>query len=164
MTRERALEASVREQVDMSILQVYEGDIPNLQNIAERCLTESILLEDSVLRELKIHTAKNIRDYAVKDRCVFVKYVEEKQVVGYILIKNFWNLSDLFVMPEKQGRGIGAKLLKYAIASAREKSDRNYIWVNSSENAEQFYRKCGFNSRVETGKCIPGVVPLELLL
>ncbi len=148
----------------MCILKVNEGDIPSLQHIAERCLTESLLLDDPVRSDLVIHTAKNIRDYVVKDSCVFVKYVEATQVVAYLLIKNYWNLSDLFVLPERQGCGIGAKLLKYAVASAREKSDRSYIWVNSSENAEQFYRKYGFNNRAATGKNIRGFVPLELLL
>jgi len=40
---------------------------------------------------------------------VFLKYTD-KTVLGFILKQQFWNLSDLFVLPSAQGNGVGKQL------------------------------------------------------
>ncbi|MFM2484322.1 GNAT family N-acetyltransferase [Celerinatantimonas yamalensis] len=78
---------------------------------------------------------------------VFLKSVgPEGQILGYILLRNAWNLSDLFIDPKAQGRGLGKALFFAALSHVQARDHRGYIRVNSSLNAEAFYRKLGFES------------------
>lgn len=147
----------------MGIEAIEIEDIKVLKNISKRCLSESIVLEDEERRLLIEHTASNIKEYSEKNECIFQKFVKDQTVSGYILIKQFWNLSDLFVLPEYQGIGIGRKLLSSAMAQAEIRGKGEEIWVNSSLNAEHFYRKMGFQDRIGGIKKPNNVVPLKYL-
>ena len=83
---------------------------------------------------------------------------------AFTLLKQYWNLSDLFVLPEFQGLGIGRRLLSNAISQAQSSSSCEEIWVNSSLNAELFYRTIGFHDRFEGIKKSENSVPLKLVL
>lgn len=56
-------------------------------------------------------------------------------------------IEDLYVLPEKQNRGYGTKLLRYAMAQC---PDTPTLWIlENNKNAERLYRRIGF---VPTGK------------
>lgn len=88
-------------------------------------------------------------------------YETDGGVVGFIIVKEHWNLSHLFVSPQHQHRGIGAALLSSALASCEQQSPRSKVQLNSSENARSFYEASGFR---QTGPGIDrpgGCVPYE---
>ena len=52
-------------------------------------------------------------------------------------------LRKLAVLPEKQGRGIGSNLIRFA-ASQPELQKADYIWCDAREDAIAFYQRLGF--------------------
>ncbi len=87
------------------------------------------------------------------------KFKEDNKIVAFILIKEYWNLSHLFVLPSYQKQGIGKVLLLNGIESCKEKSSKKKIELNSSINAAGFYTRLGFvkaGDRIDLpGGCIP---------
>ncbi|PTB30026.1 GNAT family N-acetyltransferase [Paraburkholderia caribensis] len=70
---------------------------------------------------------------------VHLKCVDGAEIVGVILIKNFWNLCSLFVDPQFQRQGVGRALLADAIRRRVSRNDKGHIKVNSAPTAVQFY-------------------------
>jgi GNAT superfamily N-acetyltransferase len=68
----------------------------------------------------------------------------EGEMVGAILVKEFWNLCSLFVHPEFQRRGIGKALILSVLNECRDKSPREAIFLNANDEAITFYQKQGF--------------------
>lgn len=90
-----------------------------------------------------------------------LKYVVDGRIGGVVLVKKYWNLSNLFVLPTLQRRGIGRQLLETALAGCRDRSPKGKVMVNSSTVAVEFYKAMGF---VQTGPGVDrpgGCVPLE---
>lgn len=87
------------------------------------------------------------------------KYLASREIVGFILVKEFWNFSHLFVLPSYQGRGVGRSLVTLALAECREKSPHGKVVLNSSTNAARFYEAMGFKRTgpgiERPGGCIP---------
>ncbi len=69
------------------------------------------------------------------DSSLHLKYGEAGLVAGVILIKEFWDLTNLFVAPEYQRHGIGRLLLTEALDVCRSRSPRDAVLVNSSTYA-----------------------------
>lgn len=91
----------------------------------------------------------------------FRKFKIGNEIVAFILIKEYWNLSHLFVLPSYQKQGIGRKLLLTGMESCKEKSPKHKIDLNSSINAAGFYRRLGF-VKSGVGKDLPGgCIPFE---
>lgn len=76
------------------------------------------------------------------------------QIVGAILLKDYWNLCSLFVQPEFQYQGIGKALVEIALLECREKSPISAIFLNANDEAVAFYEKLGFEFR-EVSKPLP---------
>lgn len=80
-------------------------------------------------------------------------------IVGVVLVKEFWNLTNLFVAPDHQGRGIGRLLLEAAMETCRTRSPRGALLLNSSTVACGFYEHLGFHQtgpgRDRPGGCVP---------
>jgi GNAT superfamily N-acetyltransferase len=148
----------------MKIESVEVSDVSCLKTISKRALEESIVLDESERDLLIAHTAANVDKYCREIDCVFLKTIRGVTISGYILIKQYWNLSDLFVLPEFQGCGIGRMLLESAIRQVRLSEECEQIWVNSSLNAELFYRKLGFVDRTESKEKSDYSVPLKFIL
>jgi GNAT superfamily N-acetyltransferase len=73
--------------------------------------------------------------------------VDHSELVGVILVKEFWNLCNLFVAPAMQGRGIGRGLVAAAVERCRGASPRDAIWLVAAPDAAAFYRRLGFIDR-----------------
>jgi predicted GNAT family N-acyltransferase len=86
-------------------------------------------------------------------------YSVDGSIAGFVVVKDFWNLSHLFVLPCQQRRGIGRCLVQTAIDACREKSPRRKIQLNSSAIAADFYGASGFTQTgagiTRPGGCIP---------
>ncbi|WP_082070755.1 GNAT family N-acetyltransferase [Gynuella sunshinyii] len=83
-----------------------------------------------------------------------------RRYLALFWFQDYWNLSDFFFVPENHGAGVGRFLLSETVARCKPQDARGYIRVNSSKNAEGFYRKFGFSSH-EASNDVPNfVVPL----
>ena len=143
----------------MNIEKVSEEDIGAIKELARRVIIESVDTNDSIKNEIITDTMMHIEKNIDASERVFLKCIDEN-VLGFILIQEYWNLSDLFVIPEAHGKGVGKFLLNAAISACLPRQEKGYIRVNSSLNAEGFYRRLGFETFTPE-KAVPGfVVPL----
>lgn len=92
---------------------------------------------------------------------VHLVYLVDGKVVGLILVKDFWNMTCLFVLPDFHNRGIATALVDEAMMVCRQRSPKSCIRLNSSSFASGFYQKYGFKTDGEPkdrpGGCIPYV-------
>ena len=69
-------------------------------------------------------------------------------------------ISDVIVLPEYQGKGIGRRLVEYLISKAKESlSPEDFIKINlmAAHGKSGFYEKLGFTIRTEEtgwGMCL----------
>ncbi len=145
----------------MTIKRVTEDDISQLLNIAELAVCESVDAPASSKTEIIEGISKNINEWHAKIDCAFYKFTRSGVAIGFVLIKEHWNFSDVFVLPDFHSQGVGRKLTEHALLECRERSDKNSVKVNSSKNAANFYRHLGFGEREVCGKLPYEMVPLE---
>ena len=92
---------------------------------------------------------------------VSLVYKDEGKVVGFILIIDYWNMADLFVLPDFHGKGIATELVNEALILCQNKSQKSFVKLNSSSFASNFYKNYGFlaNGKPKElpGGCIPYV-------
>ena len=142
----------------INIEKVSIDDIEKLKELAKNAILDSVDAGIDIKKEIIVDTENHIdRNLTGSDR-VFLKYTD-KTVLGFILIQKFWNLSDLFVLPSAQGIGIGKQLFDEAKATCVVSGNR-FIRVNSSFNAEGFYRNIGFVTYSPDTKVPDFIVPL----
>lgn len=141
---------------------VAEVNLKEVETLIDEVICTSVNTNKKETLELISHVHENLEWWKTNtERSVFFKYTNENRIVGVILIKEFWNLSDLFVEPRHQGREIGRKLVECAIPICRARSTKPSLRVNSSPHAVGFYKRIGF-VEIELGKELPyGCVPLE---
>lgn len=85
----------------------------------------------------------------------------EGDIVGSLLVKNYWNLCSMFVHPGFQRIGIGRALLSSALGECRSKSPKKAVYLNANDDALAFYKKLGFEPR-ESHKFPPaGSTPMQ---
>jgi GNAT superfamily N-acetyltransferase len=93
------------------------------------------------------------------DNSLHLKYGDAGVVAGVLLIKEFWNLTNLFVAPDYQRQGIGRLLLNEALQRCRSRSPRGAVLVNSSTYAAGFYEHMHFvqtgPGKDRPGGCVP---------
>ena len=96
-----------------------------------------------------------------KETAVFLKCTLEASIVGIVMVKDFWNVSDLFVRPDFHRRGIGRALMQEALKRCEGKTERKDVKLNSSNYAVDFYRAIGFEPSGEPRDLPGGCVPLS---
>jgi len=142
----------------MAITPVKADDLLVLGEIARTAIIESVDLSDKLKGEVLSDTSRHLKKGISLPERVFLKF-GRKDVLGFILIQDYWNLSDLYVSPKAHGQGIGRALFE----AARERciaASAPYIRANSSRNAEPFYRKLGFIDFTPEKETPDFVVPL----
>lgn len=143
----------------MKIERVISTEIELIKEIAKKAILESVDASSELKKEIISDTIKHIDKATLNSESVFLKCVGE-DVLGFILIQQYWNLSDLFVLPKAHGQGIGRALFKAAQKICQPKQEKDYIRVNSSLNAEGFYRNMGFETFKPEKEMPDFVVPL----
>ena len=143
----------------MKIVEVSEKDIKTLKELARRTIIESVNVTNHIKDEIITNTMMRIDKNICGSKRIFLKCISE-ETLGFILIQDYWNLSDLFVSPEVHGKGVGKFLVNAAISACMSRQNKGYIRVNSSLNAEGFYRHLGFESFTTEKKMPSFVVPL----
>lgn len=80
-------------------------------------------------------------------------------VNGLVLVKDYWNMVSLFVLPNSQRNGIATELLNEVVGICSEISSKQSISLNSSNYASGFYENYGFKLSGQPhdlpGGCIP---------
>jgi len=143
----------------MNIEEVSETDIEEIKGLARRVILESVDASDETKVDIIADTLLHIDKNSPGLECVFLKCIDP-DIQGFILVQNYWNLSDLFVLPESRGKGVGKLLFTVAKSVCLAKQERGYIRVNSSLNAEGFYRNLGFESFAPLNEVPNFVAPL----
>jgi len=78
--------------------------------------------------------------------CQLWGYFDDQRLVGIIAFREGW-IDQLYVLPARQGRGIGTALLRVA----QERFDRLSLWTfQRNMRARRFYQKHGFVAVSET--------------
>jgi len=146
----------------MSIAPVELSDLPEIRTVIENAIRERVVHSESDARDLVAVIEAILRSWELdRSDSVHLKYVLDQKIVGVALVKNFWNLSTLFVAPTHQRQGIGRALIEAAIRECRPRSSKSALKVNSSTVAVTFYLSLGFR-QIGPGLDRPGgCVPLE---
>ncbi|RVT47431.1 GNAT family N-acetyltransferase [Rubrivivax albus] len=127
------------------------------------------VIHDTVDASHQLETIENVASNLglwerAPERCVHLVAEFDREVVGVVLVKDFWNLCSLFVATEHHRKGIGRALLLAAIDRCRGSSPKEAIHLNSSAFAVQFYLSLGFEHRQSSQQLPPGFMPLRYAL
>lgn len=128
----------------MTISRIIESDISELKALAKDSLFNCVDTTEEEKQFLFPHILNEIEKAYGCTEHVFLKY-EAKGILGYILVKDRWNLSHLFVRPDSLNHGIGRQLFKSAMDEIQSCDNEGYVCLNSSRNAVIFYEKMGFH-------------------
>ena len=85
---------------------------------------------------------------------IFSEIDGKRKLIGVCLIA-LWHENDpiiyeIFVAPEYQGKGLGTKMLKYALTKLTNKYDYLQLFVIKGNTSESVYHNLGFKSLEET--------------
>ena len=133
-----------------------------LQQIARNAVTLSVVAPEEEKQNLLKGISRNIASVIIDQiDGVFLAAALSEVPVGFIIVKDYWNLSDLFVDPDHQGLGIGRQLCSDAFAICEKENKKPSIRANSSLNAVTFYDSLGFY-RIDVEQKLPDfIIPLE---
>lgn len=139
---------------------IEEGDFDELSSLVAVAVRESVANNEGDAKFLIEDIVLSLKTWQIASSEGFhARYSVEDTIVGFVVVKEYWNLSHLFVLPYHQGQGIGRCLLREAINACRDKSPHGKIQLNSSNNAAGFYAAMGFTQAgpgiERPGGCIP---------
>lgn len=139
---------------------VAEDDLPAIRTLIAAAIRHSVAHSEAEARFLieDVHgSLDSWRDHPAD--ALHLRCSSAGSVVGVVLVKEYWNLTNLFVAPDHQGRGIGRLLLEAAMEACRTRSPRGALLLNSSTVACGFYERLGFRQtgpgRDRPGGCVP---------
>lgn len=142
--------------MQLKIVPLSKKTLESAMKLVNLCFPVKMKNEDS---DSLLQASLGLKNITIVDKkCVFVKYwviVNNKKVIGVVglsgnkgtINKEYW-LDYLCVEPHLRRKGIGNKLLNFAINKARE-DGKKYVRIltteSSDEAAAQFlYEKTGF--------------------
>jgi GNAT superfamily N-acetyltransferase len=148
------------------VIEVVEiADLPEVERLIIDCISRSV---DASLHEKEAfitNVRKNLQRWSENpDASVHLKYLESGQIIGVVLIRDFWSLCHLFVVPEAQRRGIGQKLIQDAIQRCAGRCPESAIRLNASRNAVSFYKAQGFHILEPASERTFGATPMYILV
>lgn len=142
-----------------------EKDIPEITVLIEQAIKTCIDVTDDEANDLVAHCVYNMLCWQKnKQNTVHLVYRLEGQIVGVVLVKEYWNLTSLFVEPDFQARGIGKQLVLEALVQCQGKSPKGMVKLSSSTHAQDFYRAIGFQQAGEPKSLPGGSIPFTFLL
>lgn len=145
-----------------NIRQAKETDLDRIREIISSAIGECVANSDEDHEFLYADVCSSL-DWWVenKERSVFLVCDDGDVISGFVLVKEYSNLSALFVDPEHQRSEIGRELVTRAIELCKGRSPGACLTLNSSNHAAAFYRKMGF-TQIASGIDRPGgCVPFE---
>jgi len=110
----------------MKIRNLVLEDIPALRDIAQTAVMQSVdapkmekpKILDGIFENLSLAGSASIPG-------AFLISEIDATPAGFLLIKNYWNLSDLFVSPSHHGQGIGRAIWTAALPACQRLSERD---------------------------------------
>jgi ribosomal protein S18 acetylase RimI-like enzyme len=136
------------------------ADAPTIRALAALVIVQTFdeaALQDDIIGNVGANIALWL---AEPERWVHLKALDGGAIVGMVLVRDYWNLCNLFVHPDHQGRGLGSALLEAACEPCAGRSPKGAIWLNAAPNAVDFYRKLGFTERPATRPLPPGALAM----
>jgi GNAT superfamily N-acetyltransferase len=140
------------------ISSVGAADLPGVRSLIASAIRGSVAESESGA-EFLIADINETLDKWLNDPqdSVHLKYEVAGEILGVALVKNYWNLSTLFVAPAQQRQGIGRALMGEVLRVCGPASPRGKVEVNSSLVAVRFYETQGFRrtgrAHVRPGGC-----------
>jgi len=160
---ERAL-AALRDSpaLHCEIAMVLADDVEAVRALMARTIRSSVSGDEDVLAATIANVNRNV-DYwlAAPDNSVHLKAVIAGEVIGVILVKDFWNLCSLFVDAKHHGHGIGRTLVEAAAVQCMGRSPKAALWLNAATDAIPFYQRLGFVERATTQSLPRGFLAMQ---
>lgn len=135
---------------EFTIIKAAEKDIPTIlffiKKIAEyEKLEDQVTATEEILRESLFGNEKSAEVIIAYENNVPVGYAVYFYNFSTFLGKKGLYLEDLFVLPEKRGKGYGKALFEYLIRFAKEKGCGRFEWcvLNWNTPAIDFYKTFG---------------------
>jgi GNAT superfamily N-acetyltransferase len=146
----------------MMIAQVELIDLAEIRSMIEGAIRDRVVHSEQDVQGLVALIDVILREWELDGSdSVHLKYVLDRKIVGVALVKNFSNLSTLFVTPDHQRQGIGRALIEAVVGECKPRSSQPVMKVNSSTVAVTFYLSLGFR-QMGPGLDRPGgCIPLE---
>ncbi|MHC4741361.1 MAG: GNAT family N-acetyltransferase [Planctomycetota bacterium] len=145
--------------------EIDKNDLDKLRGLIAKSVRTSLAVSDEEADSLIEEIIQSLDNWIEAGLNGFHrKYHVADELAGFIVVKDYWKLSHLFVLPEFQGRGIGRSLVEAAVEGCRDRSPLKKIELNSSSDAAGFYEAAGFR---QTGPPIDkpgGCIPYEFAL
>jgi ribosomal protein S18 acetylase RimI-like enzyme len=139
---------------------IGKNDLGRLRELVAESVGDAIACSDEEAAVLIEEIVRSLDGWSESGSPGFhCKYSVADEVVGFVVVEDYWRLSHLFVSPKFQGRGIGRLLVDAAVEACRDRSPCKKIQLNSSTNACGFYEAVGFRQTGpgidRPGGCIP---------
>ncbi|MBT9316198.1 GNAT family N-acetyltransferase [Leptothoe spongobia TAU-MAC 1115] len=151
--------------MEVQIVPVAFEDKTELLDLMTRVICTSVTQEIDLQSSYIENITKNLEWWAANPELgCHLKAVNNETIVGVILVKKFWNLCSLFVVPECHRQGIGRALMMAAIDDCRAKSDKRAIHLNAAPDEIAFYRAMGFIPSKSDQSLPKGVEPMKFVL
>lgn len=146
------------------VRQGKETDFDEIRQVISSAIRQCITDSDEHYEFLYSNVCSNL-DWWIenRDRALLLVSVQGDSILGMVFVREFWNLTALFVDPKQHRLGVGCDLVTSVINSCKHRSPKGCLQLNSSNYAAAFYRKMGF---VQTGNAINkpgGCIPFKLM-
>ncbi len=140
---------------EITISEAVLGDVQPIRLLMARVIGRDVDGDEDAVAAMLENVNSNLKYWMDHSECC-VQLVARSgsQVVGVILVKNFWNLCSLFVESSLQGQGLGRRLVEAAALRCKDKSEKGAIFLNAAAKAIPFYRTLGFCER-ESSQSLP---------
>tara|TARA_R110002167_G_scaffold45324_4_gene136342 strand:- start:20177 stop:20632 length:456 start_codon:yes stop_codon:yes gene_type:complete len=147
----------------LTIRQAELLDEQAIRSFLESVIPKSLKGQGHDLIAIAENVSSNV-DSWVADPTRSLRYVAEEngEIVGDILLKDYWNLCSLFVQPEFHNHGIGQALVETVLKECRGKNPKNAVYLVSNDSAVRFYQKLGFGPREVSQPPPAGSTPMML--
>lgn len=140
---------------------VNNPDLPTVRDLITASLRAGVVSTTEELRFVLREIDQTLKWwFEHPDDCIHRKFTTDGTIYGIVLVKHFWNISCLFVAPERQRTGIGRALMLDVLTTCKNHAPARCMKLNSSTVAVPFYQSLGFRPCGSPRKLPGGCVPL----
>ena len=123
-------------------------EIQYIENILT--VDEYLILVDKMGED---ETTREQAELTISNQVLSITAIKDEEQIGIARLLGdkaiFWFITDVWVLPEYQGKGIGRALVERLIDHVRKKAPKGYhaLFLMSAKGKEGFYEKLGFTQR-----------------